>query len=150
MELTAAVPGISRARQTLLALVILGGVLLMHGLAADHAMPMAHGVTSGTHTATDAGQDSSHNGSTMLGSADQGQGGNVWSAPQPGFHAMVAGCVAVLSTWLLLPLLAGRRHRTRTRALALGRLPLLSPGNNATASLWLLTPSLTRLGIART
>lgn len=148
---TSATPGTSRAKQTLLALVILGGVLLMHGVAADHAMPMSHGPTSGTHGSMAAVQAIGHESSDLLGDAEQQPASAVWSSPEAGSHAMVAGCVAVLVTGLMLPLvLAGRRLRVRTRPFGLNRLPALRPGNNATASLWLLTPSLTRLGIART
>lgn len=145
MDLTAAMRGISRATQALLALAVTSGVLLMHGVAADHAMPMtSHGSAVGTHaTAVASGVTSQdgHGTDALVGA--------VLRPAERGSQAMVGGCVAVLVSWLLLPLLGFRRLRTRTRDSGHSRPPRLRRGNNATASLWLLTPSLTRLGIAR-
>lgn len=149
MDLTTATYRISRTKQTLLALAVLGGVLLMHGVAADHVMPtMSHGSTASAHTPTVA-VHAEHELAAVDGT-ELSQVSALWSSPANASHLMVGGCIAVLSTWLLMALLGLRSRSIQTRTSGLSRPPRLRRGNNAAASLWLLAPSLTRLGIART
>lgn len=126
----------------LLALGALLGVLLMHGVGADHAMPMASAATM-----SDSG------GLATTSDHQQGMAGSeklaVLSAPIPG-HPMTAMCVAILAGGLSLSLLAGLRPNRRRgdRRLDLPRAAALAP--DVAKAWWLAAPSLTRLCVSRT
>lgn len=139
MQPVSPVAGVSTVKRCLLALGVLLGVLLMHGVAADHDTPMVAGASAmhGVHGVADR----------MV------EVGNISSIPEvvsaPPSHSMATACVAVLGGGLLLPLIAALRVKKRDTA-------FLAPNTGrsvrqlAAEARWLTAPSLTRLCVSRT
>jgi hypothetical protein len=133
-------------RSWLIAVGLVFGVLLMHGVTADHGMPMAS-----VSTSTEL-----HGHGAIMSHPSVGAGSEVKALvligahPMAAVHPMAALCLAILASGLLLPLLSGCRlkRRGRNRRLASSALPSLLP--RAAAARWLAAPSLTRLCVSRT
>ena len=154
MSLVQRRPQIPGLRQFLLALGVLVGVLLMHGVTADHDMAMvsattvtdSHAGTANNHGA--AGDMTTGNDDSMGSGSGSGSGVEIATAPMSS-HLMIDMCVAILVGGLLRPILGALRLKKRNNN---HRLPLasLSMVPRAAATRWLLTPSLTQLCVSRT
>jgi hypothetical protein len=152
MSLVQRRPQIPGLRQLLLVLGVLVGVLLMHGVAADHDMAMVSATTvtdshAGTANGHGAAGDMTIGNDHSMGSGS-GSGVEIATAPMSS-HLMIDMCVAILVGGLLLPILGALRLKKRNNN---HRLPLasLSMVPRAAATRWLLTPSLTQLCVSRT
>ena len=154
MSLVQRRPQIPGLRQFLLALGVLVGVLLMHGVAADHDMVMVSATTvTDSHAGTASGHGAAgdmtlRNDDSMGSGSGSGSGVEIATAPMSS-HLMIDMCVAILVGGLLLPILGALRLKKRNNN---HRLPLasLSMVPRAAATRWLLTPSLTQLCVSRT
>lgn len=136
---------LSPARQGLLIVAVLFGVLLMHDVATGNAVhmrspqPMSdHGdalerLDPATHPATDP---------DILSSG-------IEVAPLPG-HPLVVVCKAVLVAGLTLPLLGYFRVKRRATSLTLPAKLWHRRSSGAAIAAWLQRPSLARLCISRT
>ncbi len=130
-------------KRWLLALGLLLGVLVMHGVAANHDMPMASAAAVSSPDG-DADMAGHHEGMASIEAAAV-----VVSAPVTG-HPMAAMCVAILTSGLLLPLLSVFRFKRRTADRRLPSPAAWSMVPRAAAARWLTAPSLTRLCVSRT
>lgn len=128
-------------RNWLIAVGLVFGVLLMHGVTADHGMPMASVSTS---------TELHGHGAIMSPPSVEAGPEATAVAPIGAVHPMAALCLAILASGLLLPLLSGCRLKGfgRNRRLASPAVRSLLP--RAAAARWLAAPSLTRLCVSRT
>jgi hypothetical protein len=139
---TAARAQMTGARQLLLVLGLLLGVMLMHGVTADHDMPMASAAPMATPNAVGHIASGHVNDPLVASQADVASGILEQS--------MATMCVAILVGGLLLPLLAAWRLKKRT-AYSLSSSTVLRSSMARTAeSRWPAAPSLTRLCVSRT
>ena len=141
-------PGVS---QLLLVLGLLVGVLLMHGVTADHDVAMASATTvSDTHIGTADGHGTAGDKAMAMSNYDSGAGaGMEIAAASTSSHLMLDMCLAILiGGGLLLPVLVSLRLKRRNQRHQ--SLASLSMAPRAAATRWLLAPSLTQLCVSRT
>lgn len=143
-------PRVLGLSELLLVLGVLVGVLLMHGVTADHDMAMG---SAATMADSQVGTDSSHaTADDMSPDLDDSMSSssrvNLSTAPMSS-HSMIDMCVAVLVSVLLLPLRVAFRLKRRDNDHE-PPLASLSMVPRAVATRWLLTPSLTQLCVLRT
>lgn len=135
----------AQPRQWLAAVTVLFGIFVLHGITADHDMPVPAVVSVTDGMAAHQATANADNAGVAATSAAPVM--SPWAAAHG--HVMAGGCLALLGGVLLLQLLADRARawfqpivRTGVGALQLVRGRLRPP--------WSLTPSITQLGIART
>jgi hypothetical protein len=124
-------------------LVVLG-LLLMHGVSAHHGHTMMSEATS-------AAAVSHPHGPNPMGLEASSLSGGVATTPVAVLHSMgEMCCVAILVGTLLLPLRSAFRLRRRPSDLRLPSSAMWAMAPKAAATRWLITPSLTRLCVSRT
>lgn len=129
-------------RQLLLVAGLLLGVLLMHGVSADHAMPMTSAATmsqSGGDGATTGHRDAPVHPerlAVLMGPMEQ--------------HSLLAMCVAILASGFTLSVIVVIRLTRRGKGGRLRSPTVGAMASKAAKARWLTTPSLTRLCVSRT
>ena len=146
---------LTRARQLLVVLGLLCGILLMHGISSDHSMPMASvSMSDGPMSDGPMSEGPMSQGHAVIGSVAATGADDVpldlVSAPLTA-HSMGALCLAILGgAVLLLPMLVASLRVRRRGDAGLPPSTRLGLAQGATFTRWLEPPSLTGLCISRT
>ncbi|MFY9916727.1 MAG: hypothetical protein WAK18_18785 [Nocardioidaceae bacterium] len=153
----------------LVAAVVVGGLFLLHGMTADHSLPMPMAASQaqvasalvdspaverghGDHAGLIGGEDGSMVVAPAYGAATAVADGVVSakpSKPARHVHGIAGTCLALLAAVILLQLAGQRRRRNGYRSIVRD-VAYVTWGAAPRAPPWMRAPSPTRLCISRT